>query len=220
MTNMANRSDDDSATGALHSWHPMLWISVFGFALIVTLMWIAGLFVGHNQSGGGAPSIAFVAMVAVSAGVAALLVWGIYRQLIRIKTSRVQMAKRDRKYVKALWISAALGVLITVIEIIGSVGDAAFSSGALTPVAAFMLAIVVGLALPALCWHWHMRVIDELEAEAYHVGALAAVYTFWIGGPVWWYLWRGGFVGQPDGVFFYFGTMAAFILGWAYKRYR
>jgi len=92
--------------------------------------------------------------------------------------------------------------------------------GPLSPGIAIVLALLVGVLIPALSIYWHLRAIDEQEAAAYNKGALFAMYAYWIGAPVWWLLWRGGLVAAPDGVAIYLITIAIASITWLWAKYR
>jgi hypothetical protein len=94
------------------------------------------------------------------------------------------------------------------------------SNTAMPPVLAIILSIAIGVILPAITLYWHKRVVDEQEEAAYRVGVLIAIYAFWFIAPVWWFLWRGGMLPQPDGIALYVMTMFVALIVWFRKKYR
>ena len=95
-----------------------------------------------------------------------------------------------------------------------------FASGPMSPMLAVILAVAIGVVLPAITFYWHKHVVDEQEDAAYRAGALIAIYAFWFVAPVWWFLWRGGILPQPDGVALYFMTAFIALIVWFWKKYR
>jgi len=121
-------------------------------------------------------------------------------------------------------VAGLLGAAISLVLVLHHGGPAssplALFDGPLSPAAAIVLALLVGVLTPALSIYWHLRVIDEQEAAAYNKGALIAMYVFWVGAPVWWLLWRGGLVAAPDGVLIYVATAVIATVIWFWAKYR
>jgi hypothetical protein len=93
------------------------------------------------------------------------------------------------------------------------------SNAPLPPGFALALVLIIGVLLPAVSIYWHRHATDEVEADAYKVGALYALNVYMIGAPVWWLLWRGGLAPAPDGTIIYFGIVATMGVIWIRKKY-
>lgn len=75
------------------------------------------------------------------------------------------------------------------------------------------------IIMPAIAWYWHRYAIDEHEAAAYRDGGYYAAYTYLVATPVWWLLWRGGLLPEPDGVAIYLAFGVIWSLVWLKKKY-
>ncbi len=92
-------------------------------------------------------------------------------------------------------------------------------SGPLPAWLAIVFALVWGVVLPIISWRWH-RVVDEHEREAYRDGAVAGFYVFALGGPIWWFLWRGGLAPAVDAFALYLAFMTAAGVVWLWRKYK
>lgn len=90
----------------------------------------------------------------------------------------------------------------------------------ISPTNAILLAIFAGIIMPATAWYWHRKVIDEQEEAAYKDGAYVAAYAFIGVLPVWWVLWRGGFLPPINGIAVYFVFSMIWLFVWIWKKYR
>jgi hypothetical protein len=102
----------------------------------------------------------------------------------------------------------------------GSDDMALFSSAPLPINIALILAFVWAVILPSIAWYWHRYAIDEQERHAYREGAYYAFYAYIIGAPLWWVLWRGGLVPEPNGIIIYYVTLSICGVVWLWKKYR
>ncbi|MFN3451451.1 MAG: hypothetical protein ACK4ZE_04775, partial [Sphingorhabdus sp.] len=94
------------------------------------------------------------------------------------------------------------------------------ANGPISPVLAVILAVAIGIVMPAITYYWHKHVVDEQEDAAYRAGALIAIYAFWFVAPVWWLLWRGGILPAPNGMALYLMTAFIALIVWSWKKYR
>jgi hypothetical protein len=201
----------------------VLWMMLAGVGIVFVAGGIAGYLSEHASQGGGPLGMAGTLVLSVFALAILGFAYSIWRNGQKIRISGAPAGRRDRMYQRAMVTSGLLGGLIAIILLIS--GDVSgepsvFTDTPIAPWVAILLALVVGVGVPAFSWHWHNRVIDEQEADAYRTGALIAVYVYWIGAPVWWILWRGGLVAAPDGIAIYMITMIAASAIWFWKKYR
>jgi len=82
------------------------------------------------------------------------------------------------------------------------------------------LVVFWGVIMPVIAWFWHTRAIDEQEANAYKDGGYYAAYAFLMLTPLWWLLWRGGLLPEPNGVAIYLTFSLVWTIVWFWKKYR
>lgn len=99
-------------------------------------------------------------------------------------------------------------------------GLSMFSNSPLPTAIALTFAFVWAVIVPGIAWYWHRYAVDEQELHAYREGAYYAFYTYAIGAPVWWVLWRGGLVPEPNGIIIYYVTLSICGVVWLWKKYR
>ena len=80
-------------------------------------------------------------------------------------------------------------------------------------VAAFLLAVAVGTMLMR-------RQIDEVERMTKLRATHAGAYVLLVGYPIWFLLWKGGFVPEPQHVAIYAVVMLVSLLASLYYRFR
>ena len=107
-----------------------------------------------------------------------------------------------------------------VLTLAGPSPFSAFSDAPLPPALAVGLALPIAVLLPLLCLYWHRWVADEQDAAAYGKGALIGLYTYFIGAPTWWLLWRGGLLPAPDGILIYLAIITITGIIWLWAKYR
>ena len=76
------------------------------------------------------------------------------------------------------------------------------------------LALVIGGAIAL------SRQVDEVERMIKYKAVSAAATFYVIVYPVWFFLWKGGFVAEPMHVALYIGFMVAFLLASIFYRFR
>ena len=102
----------------------------------------------------------------------------------------------------------------------GSDDMALFSNSPLPTTIVLIFAFVWVVIVPGIAWYWHRYAVDEQERHAYREGAYYAFYTYIIGAPLWWVLWRGGLVPEPNGIIIYYVTLSICGVVWLWKKYR
>jgi hypothetical protein len=193
-----------------------------GVALLFLTGGIAGFLAAHANDGGGALAMKGVIVLTVMLALALAMVWMIVRSARALRASLEPLAKSTRQGRVILYCTLGLGMLVGILfAVTGTAqgGVAAFlNNGPIDRWLALTLAVVMGGIVPLLSWRWH-RVIDEHEREAYRDGAIAGAYAYMVGAPVWWLLWRGGWLPAPDGIaiFCIFNTIFAVV--WLKRTY-
>jgi len=219
------KPDDRESTKGIHN--ALLRTALLmlgGIALIFGVGMIAGLLSAHWERGGAidARLISILICVALAMAGIALLMWRQMRAAVRSDQALNPRERRNRLVLTiAMAVGAAIGFMLALSGgLDGGPGPISLSDAPLPPSVAVGLAAIVAIALPLLSYYWHRRVADELEAAAYREGALMGLYTFWVGAPTWWLLWRGGLVPPPDGVVIY--LVVTFVAGvvWLRAKYR
>ena len=192
-----------------------------GTATIFLVGVAAGFVAVHVEEGG--PMTTLGALILAGIVVAAVgCAWLLVRTM-RMPTGEAPLTRKERLNRNLLIASGLTGGLMAALVMIGGgrVDQAAlFTSAPLPPTIALIMVVVLGVLVPALSFYWHRDAVDEQEADAYKTGALYAIYVYMIGGPVWWFAWRGGFVPAPNGVALYFLTITTLGAVWVWKKYR
>jgi hypothetical protein len=219
MTEQATMTDPDAAAGG-GLWR---WLRLFGLATaIIFLIGVgAGFTAGHLERGGGMTMRPLLILGAV--GLAIILCgWLALRELRRARVEE-PLTPKERLNRNILYACAAIGGAMGVaMAIVGGEGvtngRTIFSDAPIPTWLAIAFVFVLGVVLPIISVFWH-RTVDEQEADAYKTGALYGFYVFAIGGPVWWFAWRGGFAPEPSGILIYFATMLTVGVIWTWKKY-
>lgn len=182
---------------------------------------VAGFVAIHIQEG-GALSRAAILFLAGALFALAGCAWLLWREVNK-PTGEEPLTSRERLNRNILIGCGALGGLIGLAMTLsqGRLDGRmeVFSSDPLPGGVALVLALLIGVLLPAVSIYWHRSAVDELEEEAYKTGALYAIYVYMTGAPVWWLLWRGGFVPAPDGIIIYFATIITLGVVWFRKKH-
>ena len=223
MTNLTESAmfepvEDKNAGG-----RQILWMMLSTLGIMATIGAVIGYLAAHQAEGGGPLDTAAIVTVTVLTAIIAALSFVIWRGRHRIKNSGFRETSRDKMNVRMTWGSGIFGGLIALALIAGDIMGAndgnIFGNGALPPALAIILSVAIGIVLPAVTYYWHKRVIDEQEEAAYRTGALIAIYAFWFIAPVWWLLWRGGMLPEPDGVALYLMTTFVALIIWFWRKY-
>jgi hypothetical protein len=83
---------------------------------------------------------------------------------------------------------------------------------------AITIAIIIGILVPLITYFWCIN-IDEQELHAYKEGCFWGMHIYMFGAPIWWILWRGGILSQPDGIVIFYATIIPVLVVWLKKKY-
>lgn len=194
------------------------------FGAIFSVGVVIGIFAAHADKGGGPMSAKLIAILAAAALVAAGCAWFGWRSARAAHGAGGPLTTRERRNRMIMYLCFGLGLALGIgMAVTGLDADkpgVVFSDGPIPASSAIVAVLLIGVLLPLISLYWHKRVIDEQEAAAYRSGAMLGMYAFWIGAPVWWFLWRGGLAPVPDGVTIYMTTIAIALVVWLWSKYR
>lgn len=211
--------DDDNGGGT-----PWRWLGLIGAILAAFFMVAvcAGFATAAWEDGFDLVSGVILALLLLTTiGLAMLAVRLGRRQF----GSGAKVPARERKSLQLLLASFVLGLFMALILVIASptgVESASLSilsNDPIDPVVALIMCAIILFVIPYGSWQWH-RAVDEHERDAYRMGAVAAAYVYMLGAPLWWFLWRGGFVPAPNGIILYDAFCLSFAAVWLWKKYR
>ena len=139
--------------------------------------------------------------------------------------NKVPLTKKERLNRNLLMacvvLGAVMGLVMGLVESRDSSEDMSmFSNSPLPTGVALAFGFVWIVIVPAIGWYWHRYAVDEQERHAYREGAYYAFYAYGFGAPLWWLLWRGGLVSEPDGIVIYYITIGVCGVVWLWKKYR
>lgn len=207
----------------------ILWMSLCGFGIIMLLGAITGFLSAHMEEGGStldgvdyAILVLFISLVFILGGTS----WKLFQPM---KQNFGKGPRREQLNRNIIWACTGLGG-ITGLALAAS-GISNTSGDFLDPFTPLLtgplplhivapLVIMWGVIIPAIAWYWHRYAIDEQEANAYRDGGYYAGYAFLMLTPLWWLLWRGGLLPEPDGVTIYFLFSIIWAIIWFWKKYR
>ena len=220
---MAKLEDDGSNSRSF------LWIALAGLGIVMVAGAIAG-FMGEFEEDGGSWSSGFA--LGVLGGFGAIIVglaYTIWRNANKLKAGGEPTTKREklnRNIVLACGLlGGVMGVIMAATGIANTPAESAdplshLFSGPLPVAVVLPLAFFWAVIMPVIAWFWHTRAIDEQEASAYRDGGYYAAYAFLILAPVWWLLWRGSLLPEPDGIAIYLIFSLIWSAVWFWKKYR
>jgi hypothetical protein len=219
--------NNDGSTSAIRSRTVGQWVAFWAclFGAIVLSLLAIGYTVGMTEHGITKSSWRDGMMLSVALILTLGLSTATYRLGCKLFARDVHIPTRERRSRNILIMCFVFGIATGIA--LGAGGalnhhDSHFpllSDDPISPTIAAGLVLAFVLVLPILGWQWH-KTVDEHEREAYQVGAVAAAYMFLIGAPVWWLLWRGGIVPEPNGVILYFAFNFTLLIVWLWKKYR
>lgn len=126
---------------------------------------------------------------------------------------------RNRKTIMLIVAGMLLGGVIGGVAAFGTEGDFLASDAQWSPVAALVVAAAIALVGPPLIYMAYGTADDfELanQARGFEVGA----WTFFGAYPVWFALWKGGFVPEPSHEILFAGFFIATMAGYLWQRLR
>jgi hypothetical protein len=207
----------------------ILSMTLAGLGMVMTAGATAGYLAEHKAQGGGpletAGVIAMTAFAAIIVGLG-YTIWCNIRTLKHRGDDLTRREKLNRNIMLACGLlGGATGAVLAATSNFDMTAPASgtFSvsgDGSLPIAIALLLVFVWGVIMPMVAWVWHTRAIDELEASAYRDGGYYAAYAYLIVAPVWWLLWRGGLLPEPNGVAIFFAFTLIWSAVWFWKKYR
>ncbi len=207
----------------------ILWIMLSGLGIVMTAGAVAGYLAEHQAQGGGPLGAAGMIVMAVFAAIIIGLGYVIWRNGRALKLDGDELTRRERLNRNIMIGCMALGAVMGGgLAATGNLDIADPASGALSifddgrmsAAAALLIVFLWAVIIPVVAWFWHTRAIDEQEASAYRDGGYYAAYAFLILAPVWWLLWRGGLLPEPNGVAIFMAFAFIWSAVWFWKKYR
>ncbi|MBX7540744.1 hypothetical protein [Qipengyuania sphaerica] len=129
-----------------------------------------------------------------------------------------ERTKRTRRYLAlSMAIGVALGIGFSMSGMSEGDSSSVFSNSPLPTMPAIVLSVIYLLLVPIVGWLWH-RSIDEHEAAANSVGALAGIYAYSMITPVWWVGERADLLPPQQPMVVFLIVMAVWGAVWAFKR--
>lgn len=200
-----------------------LWMILCGLGIIMLLGAIAGFLAQHEEQNGGPMDVSDMSILGVFVTVILILGFAIWKLFQQGKLSGERVPRREKLYNRILigcgLLGGVIGLALAMTDNLGAEEASLFASGPISPILAIIVSAAFGIILPAITIYWHKHVVDEQEEAAYRTGALIAIYAFWFIAPVWWLLWRGGMLPEPNGVALYLMTTFVALIIWFWKKY-
>jgi hypothetical protein len=211
-------TDEQTAIGSQLGRVGLIVLGLFGAAFGVGAT--AGI-VAARLDRGGPVDAKLLAVLAGAMLIAAASAYLVYRSARAMRKAVGAPTSRERRNYAVLLLCGALGGVIGMALTLGGGSPLdAFSNSPLPSWLAILLAVPILVLLPAVSVYWHRHAADEQEAAAYKLGALFGIYTYFIGAPAWWVLWRGGLLPAPDGIAIYLATVTVTGAIWLWAKYR
>lgn len=207
----------------------ILWMMLSGLGIVMMAGAVAGYLAEHQAQGGGPLGAAGMIVMAVFAAIIIGLGYAIWRNGRALKLDGDDLTRRERLNRNIMIGCMALGAVMGGgLAATGNLDIADPASGALSifddgrmsAAAALLIVFLWAVVMPMVAWFWHTRAIDEQEASAYRDGGYYAAYAFLILAPVWWLLWRGGLLPEPNGVAIFMAFAFIWSAVWFWKKYR
>ena len=205
-----------------------IWIMLAALGIVMISGFIAGFTAQHQSEGGGAfTGIAAAILAAAILAIIGLGYWA-WQNAKAMKVPGENLTRREllnhNILLGCVFLGGVMGFAIAASGISNTSDNAADPFAALIagPLPLHILVpiiIVWGIIMPVIAWFWHTRIIDEQEANAYRDGGYYAAYAFLLLTPLWWLLWRGGFLPEPDGVAIYITFSLVWTAVWFWKKY-
>lgn len=225
MTNLTERAMIDADDMANSNGRRRLWMMFSGIGIVMISGAISGFLSQRNAEGDGPLTVLDFSILGLFAAVILLLAFVIWRLFQQTKQSGERVPRRERLNNRIIWGCGIFGGIIGLTLALSGNMDGisepnVLANGPISPVLAVILAVAIGIVMPAITYYWHKHVVDEQEDAAYRAGALIAIYAFWFVAPVWWLLWRGGILPAPNGMALYLMTAFIALIVWSWKKYR
>jgi hypothetical protein len=207
----------------------ILWMMLSGLGIVMMAGAVAGYLAEHQAQGGGPLGAAGMIVMAVFAAIIIGLGYAIWRNGRALKLDGDELTRRERLNRNIMVGCMALGAVMGGgLAATGNLDIADPASGALSifddgrmsAAAALLIVFLWAVIMPVVAWFWHTRAIDEQEASAYRDGGYYAAYAYLVLAPVWWLLWRGGLLPEPNGVAIFMAFAFIWSAVWFWKKYR
>lgn len=200
------------------------WMMLCGVGIIMIFGAIVGVLSDYIAEGEVPSDPALFSVLGILVTVSVVLGFAIWKLAQQVKQSGEKVTRREKLNNRVLigtgLFGGIIGLTLAVADSIGANDGNLFTNSPMSSTLAIILSIAIGVIMPAITLYWHKRVVDELEEAAYRAGALMGFYAITFAAPVWWFLWRGGLVPQPNGIALYFTAMFVALIVWFWKKYR
>lgn len=226
MTNVTEGAMFDPNEGQNSGLRRPIYIMLAALGIVMISGFIAGFMAQHQNDGGGAfTGIAAAILAAAILAIIGLGYWT-WQNAKAMKVPGENLTRRERLRGNILLGSIFLGGIVGIGLPIMFEGDGnteaitIFSNSPLPTNFALVFVFVLLVIVPAITWSWHRYAVDEMEESAYRDGGYYAAYIFLFLTPLWWLLWRGGLLPEPNGVAIYFAFSIVWTAVWFWKKYR
>ncbi len=191
-----------------------------GGLLAVFAVGVAVGFATVAAQNGWSKPVKSAAVLGLAAALVALGAWLAWRGLKAMTGRQLILAPSTRRARSILFLSMLVGAAIGILLTIGGIdkGPIELTTGPIPPVVAAIVIAIWLIAMPWLSWIW-WRNVDEVEAEAYKIGALWGIYAYAFIAPAWWIGWRGGFLPEPQEMITFGIVMLVWGIGWLRGKY-
>ncbi|WP_353207349.1 hypothetical protein [Sphingorhabdus sp.] len=225
MTNLTAAKMFDPNEGQNSGIRRPLWIILAALGIVMTTGFIAGFTAQHQNDGGGAfTGIAAAIFAAAILAIIGLGYWT-WQNAKAMKVPGENLTRREllnRNILSGcIFLGGIMGIGLPIMFEGGGSTEAItiFSNSPLPTNFALAFAFVLLVIVPAITWYWHRYAIDEMEESAYRDGSYYAAHAFLFLTPVWWLLWRGGLLPEPNGVAIYFVFSMVWTIVWFWKKH-
>lgn len=217
---MSNKTENTDLDGRSQLKYIAL-LSVYGLLNIFTIGFIFGYLNLHFSD--NHESLSLIDLLTLSIAFLAILIFGYatYHTHKARKKVTEALTPKERLNRNILLFSTFLAVIMSLIFFWQNIEEnAIFSNAPIPTFTAILLAIIWAIVLPVIYIYWYKKATDEQEIYAYQKGAYYASHFYLIAAPLWWILWRGGLVPEPNGIaiFIIFNCIWSGI--WLWKKYR
>jgi hypothetical protein len=207
----------------------IIWMMLSGLGIVMTGGAIAGYLAQHQEQGGGPLGTVGLIVMAVFGAIIIGLAYAIWRNVRGLNRDADDLTRRERLnrniMIGCTLLGAVMGGALAATGNLDITGPASgplaiFGDKPMPLAAALSIVLIWAVAMPVVAWFWHTRAIDEQEAAAYRDGGYYAAYAYLILAPVWWLLWRGGLLPEPNGVAIFCAFTFIWCAVWFWKKYR
>ena len=225
MTNLTEGTMFDPNEGQNSGLMRPIWIMLAALGIVMTSGFIAG-FTAQNQNDGGGAFTGIAAAI-FAAAILAIIGYGYWTwqnaKAMKVPGENLTPRERRRRYILSgcIFLGWIMGIGLPIMFEGGESAEAItiFSNSPLPTSVALAFVFVLLVIVPAITWYWHRYAVDEMEESAYRDGGYYAAYAFLFLTPLWWLLWRGGLLPEPNGVAIYLTFSLVWTIVWFWKKY-